>query len=350
LSENGYVVIKNVLSADVVKECKDMMWDWLAKLELGDQKIDRNNPETWADKNWPADSRTGIVFLSGVGQTNFAWRVRSVPEIKKVFSKIWKTDDLITSFDGSNLFRPWQYKEQWRTEGQWWHVDQNAKRKESRGLQSVQGLVSLMDCDETVGGLCVIPKTHFIHDELCHRIKGGDYDFVPLPTTDRVFQDFSNSAVLVQCKAGDLCLWDSRTVHCNTPSSLPENENDKTEKKNWDLIRMVTYVCMTPRYKATNEVLTKRQRAFEIHSSSTHWPHYYFERPGTGYVDHKLQLYDGKPFVTLNEQQLSLVGKPRNATEEMFWILYQNRTNVVLISIVSILFSIGCGVFLKYKL
>jgi len=261
---------------------------------------------------------------------------------------------LLTSFDGANLFRPWQYKEKWRTEGQWWHVDQNAKRKENRGLQCVQGLVSLMDSDETVGGLCVIPKSHLIHNELCQRIQWNDRDFLPIPPNDKVFKDFANAGVLVQCKAGDLCLWDSRTIHCNTPSVLPNNSQHITskEKNNWDVIRMVTYICMTPRYKASNEVLKQRQNAFETHTSTTHWPHYFIGRPGTGYVPHSSQLYDGKPFLQLNKEQLSLIGKPRSFIEEISWLLfyyYKNLDFALIWSFLLSMFALLCGYLFRNK-
>lgn len=48
---------------------------------------------------------------------------------------------------------------------------------------------------------------------------------------------------LVCCSAGDLVLWDSRTVHCNSPALEPDAQQQAVP----DFIRAVAYVCMTPR-------------------------------------------------------------------------------------------------------
>ncbi len=79
------------------------------------------------------------------------------------------------------------------------------------------------------GGLCVIPGSHRhpVEDALCARAPGArvSADFVPVPEGD--------DSPLLRCPAvrragssqrliaaGDLImiLWDSRTVHCNTPA------------------------------------------------------------------------------------------------------------------------------------
>jgi len=65
------------------------------------------------------------------------------------------------------------------------------------------------------------------------------------------------------CPFADLLLWDSRTVHCNTPAlsqahffSLPEEERlQQAAAQPRDLIRLCSYVCMLPRSHATTEEL-----------------------------------------------------------------------------------------------
>ena len=64
----------------------------------------------------------------------------------------------------------------------------------------------------------------------------------------------------------DLVLWDSRTVHCNTPAltqahffSLPEEEQrQQAAAQPRDLIRLCSYVCMLPRSHATPEELQRK--------------------------------------------------------------------------------------------
>ena len=192
---------------------------------------------------------------------------------------------------------------QWLTDGGWWHMDQSVQRQ---GKQCVQGLVSLYDADETTGGLCVIPKSHLKFPEVSSRQVNTRMDFTPICKGDEVLK---NGGKLVCCKAGDLLVWDSRTVHCNTPASLDlvaavlkkmhdqdqdqeqdqeqeheqeQKENRKTEERRTttkqeehnELIRLVAYVCMVPRSFASNKIIQARIAAFETNTQTSHWPHH----------------------------------------------------------------------------
>jgi hypothetical protein len=48
------------------------------------------------------------------------WHCRSAPAVKRAFASIWGTDDLVTSFDGMCVFRPWQIDETWKTIRSWY--------------------------------------------------------------------------------------------------------------------------------------------------------------------------------------------------------------------------------------
>ncbi len=139
---------------------------------------------------------------------------------------------MIVSFDAGNVFRPWRFDPTWLTDGGWWHVDQNCLRGKIRqGKVCVQGLVTYYDATEETGGLCVIPGSHKHHTELCERsaMAKGLFDFVPIAVDDPVVQ--SSERILVCAKAGDLILWDSRTVHCNTPALTATRHLDNDEAK-----------------------------------------------------------------------------------------------------------------------
>jgi hypothetical protein len=60
----------------------------------------------------------------GIGQSEFLWAVRGNPNIKKVFSRIWNSDELFVSFDGAGCFRDWRLDIKWKTAGGWYHCDQ----------------------------------------------------------------------------------------------------------------------------------------------------------------------------------------------------------------------------------
>ena len=157
LDEFGYVVIKNALTAEEAKKTIDLLWDYLEELGTG---IDRTNPKTWGDDRWPTCAHGAILPSYGIGHSEAQWFVRGVPNVKKAFAKIWETEELLTSFDGVSLWRPWNINPNWKTEsGQsWFHIDQHPISKP--GKHCVQGLVNLLPTSERIGGNVVIPKSH----------------------------------------------------------------------------------------------------------------------------------------------------------------------------------------------
>ena len=180
------------------------------------------------------------------------------------------------SFDAANAFRPWQREANWKTKGGWWHLDQNALTGEhdDDDLACVQGFVTYYDPNEETGGLCLIPKSHFEFKQVCKRAPAArlKIDFVQLSSEiEPVLQ--SSNAILVCAKAGDLVIWDSRTIHCNTPSLLKESQcfiniNEKYD----DIIRLVSYVCMVPYKHASRGVIESRKKGFIFKKPTGHWP------------------------------------------------------------------------------
>eukprot|EP01006_Ploeotia_vitrea_P009789 TRINITY_DN24392_c0_g1_i1.p1 TRINITY_DN24392_c0_g1~~TRINITY_DN24392_c0_g1_i1.p1 ORF type:complete len:324 (-),score=24.44 TRINITY_DN24392_c0_g1_i1:435-1406(-) len=291
LEQNGYVVFSDVLDAQQISHAKDLLWDYLEK-ELLDEDcppLRRDDPITWT-ADWPGSPHTGIITSNGIGQSQFLWFLRGNEQIRKVFSKIWDTEDLITSFDGANTFRPWDTNPRLKTEGGWYHVDQNAAVSPNK--ESVQGLVSLYDATCGTGGLTVVPGSHLKFQEFSARagVHAGTSDFVTIRKTDPVFE--GNPTKLVTCKAGDLCLWDSRTIHCNTPGGTFTSEQEVEggtgvagrAQFDGELLRAVGYVCMTPRSFASAQDLVLRKTLVAQGATTSHWPHKNLERPLVGYT------------------------------------------------------------------
>jgi ectoine hydroxylase-related dioxygenase (phytanoyl-CoA dioxygenase family) len=226
LNQEGYVVIADAIpSQEEIERFKDLFWNYIET--TSNQTITRDDPISWNDVNgWPGNKSTGIISSPSFNHSSFMWNLRLLPRVKEAFSHIWKTNDLLVSFDAGNAFRPWKHNSQWVTEGSWWHVDQNALRGPSRqGRVCVQGLVSLYDATSETGGLCVIPRSHLIHQDICERSPSAKLmtDYVHISANDPLISSLSSgkdlSPVVVGCKAGDLILWDSRLIHCNSPSS-----------------------------------------------------------------------------------------------------------------------------------
>ncbi|KAJ1453292.1 hypothetical protein M885DRAFT_619188 [Pelagophyceae sp. CCMP2097] len=286
LDEYGFAVVADVFGADDSPErVSGLQWDFLEGLP--GTRVRRDAPETWEDPaDWLPSPDNGIVAGYGFGHHEAQWAVRLLPRVRQAFASIWGTNDVLVSFDGGNVVRPWRRRRGWRTRGGWWHCDQNAQMEGQQGRCCAQGLVTLLDATpETgaatfararlismLGGLCVIPGSHKSFLEVCER-SGAIWDtagraFVPVGPTDPVFEQ---GGVLVCAKAGDLILWDSRTAHCNSPALTTDDRADDASCA--ALIRQAAYVCMTPAALATPEVVERRRRFFEENIGTSHWPH-----------------------------------------------------------------------------
>ncbi len=358
LDEHGYAVVANVANQEHIEKGISSFWDfWETAQRRG--PIKRDDLATW--KYWMANVANGILGgYSGSNHNEFSWNARTLPLIKTAFSKIWDDEqDLIVSYDACGAFRPFAHNKGWLTNGGWWHVDQNHQCGVHRqGKVTVQGLVNYYDATAETGGLCVIPGSHKHHAEVCARAPSArmKIDYVSVPRNDPILT--SQQAILVCAKAGDLILWDSRTVHCNTPalaevnyySDLLKQSAAKLKKKNEQventtskdtsdaakcpvesssssttegtraggasavvpvvteaeplatpappaLLRLVSYVCMVPRSHASADILQKRKQAF-LHRMPT--PHY----PTTECFASTEKV----PFWTTRADILSLVG------------------------------------------
>eukprot|EP00928_Gymnodinium_smaydae_P027285 TRINITY_DN21144_c0_g1_i2.p1 TRINITY_DN21144_c0_g1~~TRINITY_DN21144_c0_g1_i2.p1 ORF type:complete len:406 (+),score=64.26 TRINITY_DN21144_c0_g1_i2:67-1284(+) len=277
LDEHGYCVLKGAADVKAVDRAKCLMWDFLERVP--GTAVRRDDMSTW-EKDWLPSSSNGILGRHGFGQSAFCWHTRLLPKVRQAFSEIWKSDDLLVSFDGGNVFRPWTQKQGWRTEGSWWHLDQNALLPGNDGRVCVQGFVTFTDATPSTGGLCVIPGSHRQHKEVCER-SCSRRNFVPVASGDPVLE---SGGKLVLAQAGDLVLWDSRCVHCNAPGSLEaETPSAEDEAKGIErgegalspseLLRVVGYVCMTPAAWASQSVLDNRKNAFIRNVTLGHCPH-----------------------------------------------------------------------------
>ena len=267
LEEHGYAVVRSALdpaSPDMAR-IHGEFWDFHEMLG----GVHRDDCTTWG-RDFIAHPATGIIAGFGFGQSRFCWSLRCLPAVRTSFEAIWGTSDLITSFDGGNAFRPMP---EWRTQGGWWHCDQNGLRPHRSGKVCVQGMVLLTPANEFTGGFCVVPGTHRQHAEYSARhpwgAEGGD--FLPVPEADPILD---SGGVLLCAEPGDLVLWDSRTIHCNTPAIATHNANaDPAVPMPHELLRLAGYVCFTPASWCPVAVLKKRARAALELTTSTHWPH-----------------------------------------------------------------------------
>jgi len=232
---------------------------------------------------------------------------------------VWNDRKLLVSFDGFCAYRPIEYDLSWKTEPRSWpHVDQNYLTEP--GLACVQGIVTLTDSGPNDGGLVVCPRSHakFTSYFESHVDNVMDWNgkhatlhdlghFVRVPMDCELSQNPIKPCV----PAGTLVLWDSRTVHWNTPITRrvshmrPKNQAPVTAMDH-NLFRMVAYVCMTPASKASQDVIEKRVDGYLRGVTTSHWPHLFIENANVETIPCKGKRVELSAYVPL---ELSSTGR-----------------------------------------
>lgn len=254
----GYTAVRVIGDNSELEQLRSSFWDFFEALGTG---IDRKDPTTWEDDRWPLQDR-GILHNYNVGWTRVNWELRQHPNVQLAFKKVWAgllglntLPNLLSSMDGLCLIRPPELVE---SEAErirsgsfrsWPHVDQSPLK---RGLDTIQGLVTLYESGPDDGGLVVYKGTLADYPKfwlltrirLAMAVPGINEDIV------RAYQ-----RIKLNGPAGTLFLWDSRVVHCNEapkigrslPSAPPEGSTPDLRYTP----RAVCYVCMSPSSLAT---------------------------------------------------------------------------------------------------
>eukprot|EP00047_Mylnosiga_fluctuans_P015044 m.43023 g.43023 ORF g.43023 m.43023 type:complete len:321 (+) comp5755_c0_seq1:99-1061(+) len=267
LEADGVAVIPNVLGEAGVRAMQDGMWALLRSLTAEmDRPIRADHPQSW--KTYAALHPMHGMMLQGygVGHSAVAWDVRQHPAVAEAFAAVWACHpgDLVASFDGLSInFPPEIVEDGWHV-NDWFHVDQSYCRP---GFECVQGLVTAYDVMPGDATLSVLVGSHrqgpaltAAHPELL----GNKGDWVMLREEHLAFMRAQGcERANVQCTAGSLVLWDSRTVHCGC---LPQPGRAQQS------MRFVTYVCQIPRALVSEDALARKRTQFKRKDMTSHWP------------------------------------------------------------------------------
>lgn len=165
-----------------------------------------------------------------ISHESFVWRARLEPGVISAFSKIWNDPNLLVSFDGINITLPLPPSTSRPKPARWPHQDQDAR---IRGFQCAQGIINLVQNGPEDGGLVVMKGSHLLNDEFfkTHTMEKNEaWGKVPDDwhgfSEEEVgwFEKRGCEIVKVCAEAGDLIVWDSRTVHYNV---LPEGKQTR---------------------------------------------------------------------------------------------------------------------------
>ena len=241
LNENGYCIIPNMLNPDEIFKAKELFYEWYNSLENIDFIHNKLNPHN-------------IFKFHEVGHQEFAWYLRTRPQIIKTFADLYKTDmdNLVTSFDGSCYYKP----NTKLSNGLWTHTDISPKL--SKEIKCYQGFVSLSD--NISNSLQVYEGSHNMHENY-FRSKNQENDKKNWHKIDKSYLDnMEDKRKILEIPAGSLVLWDSRTFHQNII-------------KNKDEERLVQYICMMPKdnIKNTPSIQKKRLKYLIDRRTTSHW-------------------------------------------------------------------------------
>jgi ectoine hydroxylase-related dioxygenase (phytanoyl-CoA dioxygenase family) len=235
LAEKGYCVIKNILTDEEVDTAIKYFREWFS-----------SHPQIEGVHN--KISPHGIIKYHEVGHQKHAWYIRTRQNVQNVFKNIWKTDEVVVSYDGT-CYIPAECK---KKDAIWTHTDQAPSKK---GLKCIQGFVALTD--NTDRTLVVYEGSHKLHEEYAKEYNlTSTKDWLLIEHS--YLEKINDRKRVLNIKAGSLVLWDSRTFHQN------QYGNNKEE-------RIVQYVSYLPRCNLSRKMLEKRQKYFVDKRTTSHW-------------------------------------------------------------------------------
>lgn len=240
LENNGYCIITDVLNKDEINNALSMFRKWQNTIPKHDWIHSIIDPH-------------GIYKFHEVGHQEYAWYLRTNPKIINIYKKLWNTNELVVSFDGS-CYIP---KELNKKDSIWTHTDQCSN---SDGLKCYQGFISLTNNKERT--LVVYKGSHKLHKQYFK-----DRNISNKCNWNKIDLDYLDSIkdrkTILNVPAGSLVLWDSRTFHQNQYGK-PNSEE-----------RIVQYICYLPKNNPDNtiSIQKKRKKYFDDRRTTSHWPY-----------------------------------------------------------------------------
>ena len=243
LEQNGYCIIENILNPNEIFQAKELFYDWYDSIDNFDYIHSKINPHN-------------IFKYHQVGHQEFAWYLRTRPQIISTFASIWDTtsDNLVCSFDGSCYIKQGNNKLNTKC---WTHTDQAPKKI---GRHCVQGFVSLTNNKNN--SLVVYEGSHLLHEPYFREINQSNDSKNWQLINHEYLNNITDKRKVLNIPAGALVLWDSRTFHQNIHSDSNEE-------------RIVQYICMLPKNNKLNSTAMQKKRLkyFNELRTTSHWPY-----------------------------------------------------------------------------
>ena len=230
LAQEGFVVIKDVITQETADETKEMVRREMCEVS---EEWDWNDTGTWVAQNSPMNWNQGGLEYRGFGQSDSMWKMRLESRAHEIFGMYYKTDDLVTSFEGWKMFV---------TNNQ---VPLRVMRNQSPPERDVIcGMINVMACGENDAGFVCVPGSHMFE---------GDIDIEKMK--------WEQNKVVTPERS--MILYHSTLIH-----GMEGISGEHTEGKHMNSLS--AGVTFAPANKQTSRALAERMRAYHMGKSSTY--------------------------------------------------------------------------------
>ena len=290
MAENGFIIIKNILTNDECEEMIDGIWNSFGQITKHlDYPIDRNKQDTW--RSFLEMKPIHHIYTQyGIAHADFLWNIRQKQKILNLFSILYDCNphDLLVSFDGVSVQTPPEYSnEDVNRTKCWYHVDSSFS---NRNIKCYQSWVTGMDVEVGDFTTAFFIGSHKSFTDFGDRFHiKNPKNFYKLKTKDELkYFEMKHDQVKITCTRGSLVVWDSRLVHAGI-GPLPGRANHNT--------RMICFLSYGPRTTASLKTLKRRIDIYKKRRATTHWSHMHLRMTPEG-KSKKLKKLDTRPIET----------------------------------------------------
>lgn len=263
IAEHGVAIVPNVLTNDECVKLQTQMWDYVEYVTSDwDTPVKRNDVSTWR-AFYELGSLHGMMLHYGeVGHSQACWDVRQNPNVVEVFRVFYGVEALLSSFDGLNFSLPPEVTNRGWDNSDLLHTDQAFTVP---GFKCMQAWVTALDVTPGDATLVYLKGSHKYHAEFAQvfGLTKHKPDWFKLNREQQNwFIAKGCELTRIECPAGSMVCWDSRTVH---------GPGGPVKGRAVLNFRMVSYVCMQPHQMATEKMLKRKREAFEEKRTTSHW-------------------------------------------------------------------------------
>ena len=282
LIKYGVAILPDTLTKEECERMNEGMWNTAEYLTKHlSTPLKRAEKETYRSL-FELQPKAGGLFQSwGWGHAQYVWDVRSNPKVATIFEKLYKTSDLLVSFDGVNCGLGPLLPDNTHHKGLYkgknnLHCDQ---RLSVNNFQCIQSWVTANPTVAGDGTLRILEGSHALHEKFSKTFNLGGKKVDWHVLTEEQMQWYKDQGCkdrCIVCPAGAQVFWDSRLIHCGIPAlkSLDLPPELATLPRSF---RNVVYICMTPARLADKTNLKKRKSVFSDGGTkrlrmASHWP------------------------------------------------------------------------------